>query len=92
MRRSRAAPATPLPSCPLPVAQAQAQINAQAQAALSDKMISVCVKRCLSSPADKLSDKQRRCLESCTSAFLEGFGVAAETFASIAKRSAADRD
>jgi hypothetical protein len=57
-------------------AQAQAQINMQAQQAMSEKMMSICLKRCLTSPTDKLTDKQRRCLDSCTSAFLEGFTVA----------------
>jgi hypothetical protein len=57
-------------------AQAQAQINAQAQHALSEKMSSICMKRCVTSATDRLSDKQRQCLANCTASFLEGFGLA----------------
>ena len=72
------------------IAEAQAQINQQAQEAIARKMTSTCIKRCLDKPSDKLSDRQRRCLDACTASFLEGFQTAAETFASIAKRSATD--
>jgi hypothetical protein len=72
------------------MAEAQASINQQAQQALSEKLSTVCITRCLSGgPTEKLTDRQRRCLDACTSSFLEGFQVSAETFAAIAKRSAA---
>lgn len=58
------------------VLEAQAQIQAQAQAALSERMTELCIKRCVSGPTDKLADRQRRCLDMCTMAFVEGFGVA----------------
>ena len=58
------------------VLEAQAQIQMQAQQALAERMTEVCFKRCVTAPTDKLSDKQRRCLDQCTSAFIEGFGVA----------------
>jgi len=75
------------------MAEAQASINQQAQQALSEKLSSVCITRCLSGgPTEKLTDRQRRCLNACTSSFLEGFQVSAETFASIAKRSATETE
>ena len=58
------------------VLEAQAQIQAQAQMALAEKMSSLCFKRCVSAPGDKLADRQRRCLDMCTQSFAEGFGVA----------------
>lgn len=58
------------------VLEAQAQIQMQAQQALAERMTEVCFKRCVTAPTDKLADKQRRCLDQCTSAFIEGFGVA----------------
>ena len=58
------------------VLEAQAAIQAQAQTALAEKMSSLCIRRCVSSPTDKLSDRQRRCLDMCTASFVEGFGVA----------------
>lgn len=69
--------------------QAQAQIQLQAQQALADKMTKLCFERCVSSPDGQLSGRQMKCLDACTSAFLEGFGVASETLASIAKKQAA---
>jgi hypothetical protein len=58
-----------------------------------EKLSSVCITRCLSGgPTEKLTDRQRRCLNACTSSFLEGFQVSAETFASIAKRSATETE
>lgn len=63
----------------------------QAQQALAEKMTSLCIKRCITSPSDKLTDSTAKCLTNCTSSFLEGFGIAAETFASIAKRSATEK-
>jgi Tim10/DDP family zinc finger len=71
------------------VLQAQAEINMQMQQNLTEKMISLCFDRCVPTPTPKLEDKQRRCLDMCSSAFLEGFGVATEAFSSIAKRQAA---
>jgi hypothetical protein len=44
----------------------------QAQQALAETMQSICFKRCVTGVSDKLSDKQRRCLDGCTGAFLEG--------------------
>ena len=58
------------------VLEAQAQIQMQAQQALAERMTETCFKRCVSAPMEKLADKQRRCLDQCTSAFIEGFGVA----------------
>ena len=52
-------------------------------------MTDACFKRCVAGPADKLTDRQRRCLDGCTGAFLEGFSVAADTLSSIAKKQAA---
>lgn len=48
----------------------------QAQKVLAEKMTTVCFERCISGPTEKLSDKQRRCLDACTSSFLEGFQIA----------------
>lgn len=39
-------------------------------------MLRLCFKRCVSAPDARLSDKQRRCLDACTSSFLEGFSIA----------------
>lgn len=69
--------------------QAQAQLQLQAQQAVAERMSDVCFKRCVTAPVEKLSDKQRRCMDACTGAFLEGFGVAAETLNNIAKKQSA---
>jgi hypothetical protein len=58
------------------VAEAQASIQMQAQQQLSERMHSICFKRCITAPTDKLADRQRRCLDQCLGAFQEGFGVA----------------
>jgi len=58
------------------VLEAQAQIQAQAQAALAERMTTLCIRRCVPAPTDKLADKQHRCLDMCTQSFVEGFGVA----------------
>ena len=58
------------------ILEAQAQIQQQTQQALAEKMSSICFKRCIPSPMEKLADRQRRCLEQCVGAYLEGFGVA----------------
>ena len=58
------------------VSEAQASIQMQAQQQLSERMHSICFKRCITAPTDKLADRQRRCLDQCLGAFMEGFGVA----------------
>ncbi len=58
------------------VSEAQASIQMQAQQQLSERMHSICFKRCITAPTDKLADRQRRCLDQCLGAFQEGFGVA----------------
>lgn len=68
------------------VLEAQAQIQAQAQMALAEKMSSLCFKRCVSAPGDKLADRQRRCLDMCTQSFAEGFGVAVRAVRARAAR------
>ena len=69
------------------VAKAQAEINAASQMALQEETLKVCVARCLpSAPADKLTERQRRCLEDCAVSFQETYRVAGETLASIYKR------
>jgi hypothetical protein len=65
------------------VLEAQAQIQAQAQAALAERMTSLCIKRCIPGPTDKLADRQRRCLDMCTMSFIEGFGVAVSVCLSV---------
>ena len=69
------------------VAKAQAEINAASQMALQEKTLKVCIARCLpSAPGEKLSERQRRCLEDCAVSFQESYRVAGETLASIYKR------
>lgn len=80
-------PPTSSPSSNTP--QAQAQISAQLQQNLLDKMGKVCYKRCVTGATEKLTDRQRRCLDACTSSFLEGFEVASDTLTSIMKKQAA---
>lgn len=58
------------------IMEAQASIQMQAQQQLSERMQSICFKRCITAPTDKLADRQRRCLDQCLGAFMEGFGVA----------------
>ena len=62
------------------VVEAQASIQMQAQQQLSERMSSICFKRCITSPTDKLADRQRRCLDQCIGGFMEGFGVAVRFF------------
>jgi hypothetical protein len=69
--------------------QAQAEIQMQAQQALAEKMIKICFERCVTSPDGQLSSKSTRCLDQCTGSFMEGFQVAADTLASLAKKQAA---
>ena len=69
------------------VAKAQAEINAASQMALQEKTLKVCIARCLpTAPGDKLTERQRRCLEDCAVSFQESYRVAGETLASIYKR------
>lgn len=56
--------------------QALAAVQLQAQREMAERMISTCFERCVSSPDARLSDKQRRCLDMCAGAFLEGYGLA----------------
>jgi hypothetical protein len=58
------------------VMEAQASLQMEAQQNLANKMTKVCFERCVSAPVEKLADKQRRCLDQCTGAFIEGFSVA----------------
>ena len=62
------------------ILEAQAQIQQQTQQALAEKMSSICFKRCIPSPMEKLGDRQQRCLQQCVGAYLEGFGVAVRGF------------
>ena len=48
----------------------------QAQRDMAEKMIDVCFQRCVSAPEERLSDKQRRCLDACAGAFIEGYQIA----------------
>ena len=57
------------------VLEAQQQIQMQAQQALMEKMNTICFRRCVPSPME-VGDRQRRCLQQCVGAFLEGWGVA----------------
>lgn len=59
-----------------PMLQAQAEMMSQMQQKLADTMIRVCFKRCVTAPDASLNDRQRRCLDSCTKSFQEGFGIA----------------
>lgn len=61
------------------VLEAQHQIQMQAQQALMEKMNTICFRRCVPSPMD-VGDRQRRCLQQCVGAFLEGWGVAVRFF------------
>lgn len=72
---------------PAAFAQAMAMLQLEQQAAVMEKMNSVCLQRCVTTTSDgKLGDKQRRCLDACTTSFLETFQVAAETFLTIASK------
>jgi hypothetical protein len=57
------------------ILEAQQQIQMQAQQALMEKMNTICFRRCVPSPME-VGDRQRRCLQQCVGAFLEGWGVA----------------
>ena len=61
------------------ILEAQQQIQMQAQQALMEKMNTICFRRCVPSPVD-VGDRQRRCLQQCVGAFLEGWGVAVRAF------------
>jgi hypothetical protein len=65
------------------VLEAQHQIQMQAQQALMEKMNTICFRRCVPSPMD-VGDRQRRCLQQCVGAFLEGWGVAVRFFCGCA--------
>ncbi len=56
--------------------QAQAQLFMEMQLRFDETKHSVCIKRCVSTPDGRLTDKQKRCLDNCVGAFKEGFGVA----------------
>ena len=74
---------TPVPHPP----QALSSIQLQAQRDVTEKMISVCIARCVGAPAEgRLGDRQRRCLDGCASAWMEGYGIAAETLNAIAQK------
>ena len=67
--------------------QALSSIQLQAQRDVAEKMISVCIARCVGAPAEgRLGDRQRRCLDGCASAWMEGYGIAAETLNAIAQK------
>jgi hypothetical protein len=70
------------------VLEAQHQIQMQAQQALMEKMNTICFRRCVPSPMD-VGDRQRRCLQQCVGAFLEGWGVAVRFFFADVRRRAA---
>jgi hypothetical protein len=58
-------------------AQAIAMIQLEAQQATIERMTKICFTRCVTAPVDgKLGDKQRKCLDACTTSFLEGFQIA----------------
>lgn len=68
-------------------AEANAQMAAEAQQKLTERMLRVCFERCVTKPEDRLTDRNRRCLNQCTESFLEGFGLASEALGAILKRS-----
>jgi hypothetical protein len=57
-------------------AQALAAVQLQSQRDMAEKMIGLCFERCVTVPDARLTDKQRRCLDACAGAFLEGYQVA----------------
>lgn len=67
-------------------AEANAQMAAEAQQKLTERMLRVCFERCVTKPEERLADRNRRCLDQCTAAFLEGFGLASEALGAILKR------
>ena len=67
-------------------AEANAQMAAEAQQKLTEKMMRACTERCVTKPDERLGDRQRRCLDQCTGAFLEGFGLASEALGAILKK------
>ena len=71
--------------------QAQAQIAAQAQEKMANKLQTICFERCVPKPEERLTDRQRRCLEHCGAAFIEGFSVASDAAGALLKREVAKR-
>lgn len=71
--------------CPLGGPQAQAEIQMMAQQEVSRRMLKVCLERCVALDS-RLTDKQRRCLDGCTGAFMATFAVASETVSSVVKK------
>ena len=67
-------------------AEAQAQVQAEAQQRFTDRMLKVCFERCVQKPEERLTDRQRRCLDQCTGAFLEGFSAANDAMGAIIKK------
>ena len=66
------------------LAQAMGQLQMEMQQQVVSNLTKVCFERCVSAPADgRLSDKQRRCLDSCASSFLEGFHVSVRVAAIV---------
>jgi hypothetical protein len=51
-------------------------VQLQAQREMAERMISSCFERCVTAPDARLTDKQRRCLDMCSGAFIEGYGLA----------------
>jgi hypothetical protein len=72
--------------------EAQAQIAAEAEQAVSERMLKVCFERCVSKPDERLTDRQRRCLDQCTGAFRDGLGVASEVMSAILKKQGAGHE
>ena len=64
-------------------AEANAQMAAEAQQKLTERMLRICFERCVTKPEERLADRNRRCLDQCTGAFLEGFGLASEALGAI---------
>ena len=60
--------------------QALASVQLQAQRDMAEKMIDVCFQRCISAPEERLTDKQRKCLDACSSCFVEGYQLAVSEF------------
>ena len=67
-------------------AEANAQMAAEAQQKLTERMLRTCFERCVTKPEDKLADRNRRCLDQCTGAYLEGFGLASQALGAIFKK------
>lgn len=56
-----------------------------------DRAMDVCIKRCVSSKDARLTESQKACLTGCTMAFMEGFGLAADTMQALLKKEAGSR-